>query len=201
MSAGLPFKLGRCSNGEFVPPPASPVATEAMRRAREMSDVNARRLGVSRRQFLTSAAGMAAGLVALQACSDEQRAARPSTDPSTTLRPTPPGTSAPPASTTTLGAGGTLTVPAEATLGADSVSAGSTNSSEAVGASRISASIDASGPPSERRCDARTKGWGAGTRTPDPRTKTWCVASYTTPQRTCDVHHDARGHASGVDGS
>src|SRR5262245_17880966 len=104
----LPFKLGRCSNGEFVPRPLSPVAKEAMRRAREMSDGNARRLGLSRRQFLTSASGMAVGLFALQACSDEERAARPST----TQRTTPPGTTTPVATTTTLGAGGTLTVPA-----------------------------------------------------------------------------------------
>jgi hypothetical protein len=33
---GLPFKLGRCSNGEYVPPPLSPVAAEAMRRARTL---------------------------------------------------------------------------------------------------------------------------------------------------------------------
>src|SRR6187431_1992438 len=101
----LPFKLGRCSNGEFVPPPLTPVAREAMRRAHEASDTNARRLGVSRRQFLTSATGMAAGLVALQACNDEKRAARPSTTPGTTPGTTP--------STTTLGAGGALTVPPE----------------------------------------------------------------------------------------
>ena len=87
----LPFKLGRCSNGEFVPPPLSSVASEAMRRAREISDDSARRLGWSRRRFLTSATGMAAGLVALQACNDEERAARPSTTPSTA----PPGTTTP----------------------------------------------------------------------------------------------------------
>src|SRR5262245_7831353 len=117
MSARLPFKLGRCSNGEFVPPPLSPVANEAMRRAREISEDNARRLGLSRRQFLTSATGMAVGLVALQACSDEERATRPSTtpraaQPGTTVS----GTTTPIATTTSLGAGGTLTVPAEATL-------------------------------------------------------------------------------------
>jgi uncharacterized protein len=110
---GLPFKLGRCSNGEYVPPPVSAVAQEATRRAREMSDANARRLGVSRRQFLASASGMAVGLVTLQACSDEERAARPSTTP----RTTPPGTtSAPLSPTTTVGAGGALTIPPEATL-------------------------------------------------------------------------------------
>src|SRR6187455_1445520 len=105
---GLPFKLGRCSNGEFVPPPVSAVAQEAMRRARQASDANARRIGVSRRQFLASASGMAVGLVALQACSDEERAARPSTTPSST----PAGTTVAPLSpSTTVGAGGVLTVP------------------------------------------------------------------------------------------
>jgi predicted TIM-barrel fold metal-dependent hydrolase len=47
-------------------------------------------LGWSRRRFLTSSAGMAAGLVALQACSDEARRANPSS---------------------TTGPGGTFTVP------------------------------------------------------------------------------------------
>ena len=125
MSSGLPLKLGRCSNGEFVPPPITAVAEEAMRRAREISEDNARRLGWSRRRFLTSAAGMAAGLVALQACNDEERASRPNTTPGTTpgttrgttaAKTAPPGTTTPVASTTTLGAGGTLTVPPEATL-------------------------------------------------------------------------------------
>ena len=115
--AGLPFKLGRCSNGEFVPPHVSPIADEAMCRARETSEVNARRLGVSRRQFLASASGMAVGLVALQACDDEERAARSATSAPTSPPASPPGTTVPPRSpSTTLGAGGTLTVPAEATL-------------------------------------------------------------------------------------
>ena len=45
-------------------------------RARDERAQRGERLGWSRRQFLTSAAGMAAGLVALQACNDEERAAR-----------------------------------------------------------------------------------------------------------------------------
>lgn len=49
-----------------------------MRRARLLSDESAARLGWSRRQFLTSSVGMAAGIVALQACSDEARRADPS---------------------------------------------------------------------------------------------------------------------------
>ncbi len=75
---GLPLKLGRCSNGEFVPPPLGAVAHEAMRRARRISEDAARRLGWSRRRFLASSGAMAAGLLALQACSDEaRRAAQP----------------------------------------------------------------------------------------------------------------------------
>ncbi|MDO8362492.1 MAG: amidohydrolase family protein [Actinomycetota bacterium] len=100
----MPFKLGRCSNGEFVPPPLSPVAAEAMRRARQISDDAARRLGWSRRQFLTSSAGMATGLVALQACTDEaRRAGATTTGPASTG----PATTRP----AMTGPGGTFTVP------------------------------------------------------------------------------------------
>ena len=117
MSPGLPLKLGRCSNGEFVPPPVSPVAEEAMRRAREISDDNARRLGWSRRRFLTSAAGMAAGLVALQratmksAAATEHDATRPRRRPA--RRHPDDGTRCVDNDTR---CGGTLTVPPEATL-------------------------------------------------------------------------------------
>ena len=68
---GLPIKLRPCSNGEYLPRPLSDVAAEAMRRARADSEQAARRLGVSRRSFLLSTGGAAAGLIALQACSDE----------------------------------------------------------------------------------------------------------------------------------
>jgi predicted TIM-barrel fold metal-dependent hydrolase len=66
---GLPIKLQPCSNGEYFPRPLSPLAAEAMRRARRMSEENARRIGMSRREFLLSAAGAATGLFALAACS------------------------------------------------------------------------------------------------------------------------------------
>ena len=45
-----------------------------MRRARADAERHARRHGWSRRRFLLSSAGMASGLAALQACSDEQSA-------------------------------------------------------------------------------------------------------------------------------
>ena len=34
---GLPIKLGPCSNGEFVPPPPTPLVREAARRARTLA--------------------------------------------------------------------------------------------------------------------------------------------------------------------
>lgn len=99
---GLPLKLGRCSNGEYVPAPLDPVAAEAMRRARRLSDRSALRLGWDRRRFLTSSCGLAAGLVALQACRDEAR------------RSGAPTSAGPTAGPTTTGAGGRFDVPAEA---------------------------------------------------------------------------------------
>ncbi len=68
---GLPIKLNPCSNGEFVPPPPGPVAAEAARLARAEADDRARRLGMSRRRFLLSSMGAAAGLLVLDACSKE----------------------------------------------------------------------------------------------------------------------------------
>ena len=70
-SDDLPIKFGPCSNGEFDPVPWSPVVAEAVRRARAACDENARRVGVSRRTFLTSLCGVATTLLALNACSDE----------------------------------------------------------------------------------------------------------------------------------
>ncbi|WP_162942247.1 amidohydrolase family protein [Desertimonas flava] len=71
----LPLKLWPCSNGEYLPSPLDDLRREAMRRARDAADIHARRHGWSRRRFLTSAAGMAAGLVALEgAAADRARA-------------------------------------------------------------------------------------------------------------------------------
>ncbi len=96
----LPLKLWPCSNGEFVPPTIDPVRAEAMRRARRSVDDYAVRLGWSRRRFLTSSCGMAAGLLALDACRSEARRSAPT---STTW----PGRSQP----TITGSGGTFAVP------------------------------------------------------------------------------------------
>jgi hypothetical protein len=68
---GLPIKFGPCSNGEFVPPPLTAVEREAIRRARRDCDANARRVGLSRAQFLRSACGAATTLLALQGCASD----------------------------------------------------------------------------------------------------------------------------------
>ena len=73
---GLPIKLHPCSNGEYDPPPATAVVREAMRRALVASDDNARRLGMSRRQFLRTACGAATTLAVLAACSKESNGGR-----------------------------------------------------------------------------------------------------------------------------
>ncbi len=69
----LPLKLGPVSTGEFLPPPLTPVLEETIRRTRLLADDNARRLGISRRQFLGSATGAATMLFFLAACSDEEK--------------------------------------------------------------------------------------------------------------------------------
>jgi hypothetical protein len=69
---GLPIKLGPCSNGEYVPRPLTPVVQEAIRRARDDCDDNARHTGMSRRRFLLSACGAATTLLALNACNTEE---------------------------------------------------------------------------------------------------------------------------------
>ena len=68
----LPIKFGPVSNGEFLPQPHSPLVRETIRRTHDLADRNARRLGVSRRRFLTGASGAAATLFTLSACSREE---------------------------------------------------------------------------------------------------------------------------------
>jgi predicted TIM-barrel fold metal-dependent hydrolase len=65
----LPIKLGPCSNGEFAPPPPSPLVRRAVLLARETCDEAARRLGMSRRDFLRTSMASAATLLALGSCS------------------------------------------------------------------------------------------------------------------------------------
>ena len=68
---GLPIKLGPCSNGEFAPRPPSPAVRRALHVARQTCDEAARRLGMSRRDFLRTTMASAATLLALGACSDD----------------------------------------------------------------------------------------------------------------------------------
>jgi len=72
MDPGLPIPFGPVSNGEYDPPPLTPLEREARRRALLACDDNARRMGVSRRQFLLGVCGAATTLLAIQACSDER---------------------------------------------------------------------------------------------------------------------------------
>jgi hypothetical protein len=63
----LPIKLDSTSNGEFTPVPLSPANRAGNRLAHQAASENARRLGVSRRDFLVSACGVASTLLAFNA--------------------------------------------------------------------------------------------------------------------------------------
>ena len=60
----LPIKIDTTSNGEFVPVPLSRKNTLGNRLAHQTATDNARRLGLSRREFLVSACGAASTLLA-----------------------------------------------------------------------------------------------------------------------------------------
>jgi uncharacterized protein len=66
-----PLRLGRASSDEYDPLPLSPVVREATKRARETLDREARRHGMSRREFLGTASASAVVLAALAACARE----------------------------------------------------------------------------------------------------------------------------------
>jgi uncharacterized protein len=61
----LPVKLDTTSNGEYEPVPLAREHREANGLAHEAADTNARRLGLTRRSFLVSAAGAASTLLAM----------------------------------------------------------------------------------------------------------------------------------------
>src|SRR5688572_311076 len=63
----LPIKLDTTSNGEFMPVALTPANRHANRLAHEAATRNAKRLGVSRRDFLVSACGAASTLLAFNA--------------------------------------------------------------------------------------------------------------------------------------
>jgi hypothetical protein len=63
----LPIKLDTTSNGEFAPVALSPANRAANQLAHEAAAQNAKRLGLSRRDFLVSACGAATALLAFNA--------------------------------------------------------------------------------------------------------------------------------------
>src|SRR5918996_6661384 len=65
--ARLPIKLDTTSNGEFMPVPLTPANRLANRFAHEAATRNAKRLGLTRRDFLVSACGAASTLLAFNA--------------------------------------------------------------------------------------------------------------------------------------
>lgn len=70
--------FGPASNVAYSPEPSlPPVLTETIRRAREACDANAKRLGMSRREFLLSICGAATTLLVLDACAREAHRANP----------------------------------------------------------------------------------------------------------------------------
>jgi predicted TIM-barrel fold metal-dependent hydrolase len=76
------------SNGELAPPPVTATDRLAEQRYRELVDDNARRLGVSRRDFITSACGSAAALLVINqtyGCGKNGKGGNYAVDKTTTL--------------------------------------------------------------------------------------------------------------------
>jgi len=67
----LPIKIDTTSNSEYLPPPLTERQKLANRLAHEAADENARRLGIGRRAFLVSAAGVASTLAACNRANPE----------------------------------------------------------------------------------------------------------------------------------
>jgi predicted TIM-barrel fold metal-dependent hydrolase len=64
-SAATPIPTQIVSNGEYLPPSQSAIQKRVEARIVELADANARRLGLSRRQFMRTSCGMAAAFVAM----------------------------------------------------------------------------------------------------------------------------------------
>src|SRR5438552_16227284 len=60
-----PITTRIASNEEFIPPAQSPEQKEYEARVEELSEQSARREGISRRDFMRTGSGMAAGLLAV----------------------------------------------------------------------------------------------------------------------------------------
>ena len=102
---GLPLKLEPCSNGEYVPSPASKIVRRTITETNRIADVRARRLGISRRQFLQSSAGMTTMMAILAACSSSEGQTGGQIDPTTTTTSSTTSTTSSPASTTSTTSG------------------------------------------------------------------------------------------------
>ena len=98
---GLPLKLEPCSNGEYVPSPASSIVKRTIEETNRVADQRARRLGISRRQFLQSSAGMTTMMAILAACSSDEGQTGGQFDPTTTSSSTSTSTSTTSTTTTT----------------------------------------------------------------------------------------------------
>jgi hypothetical protein len=101
---GLPIKLYPVSNGEFIPPPSTPVERETERRARDEASRIADRIGMDRRKFLLSSMATALTLTTLSACSDEKaKSDTPGTKPGGRYTTPPEATTEPDAAIEALG--------------------------------------------------------------------------------------------------
>lgn len=72
----LPILLDPASSDEYRPLPLSDLVKEARRRAWDQAGDNARRVGMTRRDFLLTSMGTATVLLALNACGKEEAASR-----------------------------------------------------------------------------------------------------------------------------
>ncbi len=64
-SAATPIPTQIVSNGEYLPPPQSATQKRVEARINELADLNGKRLGLSRRQFMRTSCGMAAAFLAM----------------------------------------------------------------------------------------------------------------------------------------
>src|SRR5437660_11083025 len=64
-SAATPIPTQIVSNGEYLPPRQSATEKKVEARINELSDVNGKRLGLNRRQFMRTSCGTAAGFLAM----------------------------------------------------------------------------------------------------------------------------------------
>ena len=64
-SAATPIPTQIVSNGEYLPPAQSATQKKVEARINELADLNGKRLGLNRRQFMQTSCGMAAAFLAM----------------------------------------------------------------------------------------------------------------------------------------